>query len=335
MIWVDWKKLNIKLDKFHKSAAQISILVITLILYLFTKNMIFGILVAIELIAFVALEIYEGIQKNGIKYEIKDTLKSLGIALLIWFLISFFLQTSVPLSAVVSCSMLPSLQRGDMVVIQGAQIDKIKTPETELNKQDFAKLLSSETFVNSPYKNFTVNGSIFSYCIVYQFADPICKSFFKEPQKFTEHRGEVAFTYTQCKRKILGSNKLIDTPCVSSISYNGKEYALNFSNDIIVYQPNKYDLFSYTGDIIHRVQLKIKSENQTYVLTKGDNNNIFDIQFFDYKRGIGNTPVKEQNIKGLHLFTLPYIGYFKLFISGFFEELEYCNTNLVYLNFAK
>lgn len=327
---VDLGKLGEKLSKFEESAAQISILVITLILYLLTKNAVFGVLVAIEFVAFVAIEVVHGVRDHGVKHEALDTLKSLAIAVLIWLSISVILRTTVPVSAVVSCSMLPNLQRGDLTIIHGSTAAELRAPEIEMGAGDFSAIRNPETTVLSPYGNFTINGSMFSYCQRYMLVDQACKLFADGPENFREQKGPLIFSYSKCERKTLGSNSKEQTPCITSVSYSGKEYRANLSNDIIVYQPGNGDLFSYTGDIIHRVLLKIKAGNQTYVLTKGDNNNVFDIQFYDYERKLANTPVQEKNIKGAHMFAIPYVGYFKLFISGFVEEPVYCNSNLIY-----
>ncbi len=325
---MDLKGLDKKLTKFEESAAQVAVLAITFILYLLTKNAIFGALVAVEFIAFVLLEVQQGVKKHGVKNEIIDTLKSFGIAILAWLAISFLLRTTVPVSAVVSCSMLPSLQRGDLTIIHGTTAAELAAPEINVSWEELQKIYSTSANIYSEYGNFSVDGSLFSYCQTYQFTNPTCKYFFSEPEKFTEARGGLEFRYSNCERRLLDGGGSSKTPCITSVSYGGTEYAANASNSIIVYEPNKGDLFSYTGDIIHRVFLKVKSGNDSYVLTKGDNNNIFDIQFYDYSRKLANRPVPEKNIKGEHMFAIPYIGYFKLFISGFVEEPVYCNTNL-------
>lgn len=326
---VDLNEVGKKLTRFEGSAAQISILVITLALYLLTKHAFFGILVAIEFVAFVVLEIQQGVKKHGIKIEMLDTVKSLGIALLIWFVISLILRTPVPISAVVSCSMIPNMERGELAIIRGSSAGEIIAPQIEVELEDFKKISAIPVEVISPYKNFTANGSIFSYCQTFRFGDPICKLFFNEPEKFIEKRGSLQFLYSKCQRKIFGSSNIEYAPCITSVSYGEKEYKTNLSNNIIVYQPNNGDIFYYTGDIIHRAYLKIKVENQSYILTKGDNNNIFDIQFYSYEKMLGNRPIPEKNIKGVHLFSIPYVGYLKLFISGYVTEPEYCNNPFI------
>ncbi|MEW6529048.1 MAG: hypothetical protein AB1391_04110 [Candidatus Micrarchaeota archaeon] len=324
--------------KLDSGIVQIFILIVTFTFYLITKDApqyrhiapIFGILVAVEFIVFVALEIKKGAEKHGIKNEILDIAKSLGVVLLIWLFISIILRTSVPISAVVSCSMLPNLQRGDLAIIRGVSASEITASEINVSLDEFKKIITPKTRVYSPYKNFTVNGSIFSYCQAYKNHDSVCEDFIREPERFVEQRGPLIFTYSKCKRKTLNADTFEEQQCVISILHNGKMYKTNLSNSIVVYQPNNGDLFSYTGDIIHRVYLKINVDGQEYFLTKGDNNNIFDMQFFDYRRQLANTPFQEKNIKGATIFTIPYIGYFKLFLSGFVEETFYCNTNLFF-----
>lgn len=327
---MDLKWLGERLGKFEESAAQFAILIITLALYLVTSNAIFGVLVAVEFLAFVALEIQQGVKHHGLKSEVVDTLKSLAIVVVLWLALSTFLGTAVPMSAIVSCSMLPNLQRGDMVIIKGAHASDLTAPQINVSDVDLAAIASPQAQVTSVYGNRNVSGSIYSYCQRYLYTDAICNSFLNDPSAFRESRGGLAFSYSSCQRKILGSNVVENTPCVTSFSYAGKTYGMNLSDSIIVYQALGGDLFAQTGDIIHRVQLKISAPSGNYLLTKGDNNNVFDVQFYSYTDQLSNHPVIEKNIRGMHLFSIPYIGYFKLFISGFVQEDAACGTNLIY-----
>ena len=84
---------------------------------------------------------------------------------------------------------------------------------------------------------------------------------------------------------------------------------------MVVYQPQAGEYYARVGDIIHRAFIRLRSDGREYVLTKGDNNPIFDVQVYDEKSGEGNRPVEVERTKGRILFTVPYIGYLKLFIS--------------------
>jgi hypothetical protein len=335
VVRLDFSDIGKALKRFEQSAAQISILVITLVLYLLIpspQNTLFGVLVAVELIGFVLLEVQQGVSKHGLGYEILDTIKSLGVAVLIWLLVSTALGTTVPVSAVVSCSMLPSIQRGDLAIVRGANLDDVTAPLLRATTMDIEDLKSSEVVVSYPAGSFKVVGSLYSYCQLYLYRDSRCREFYAAPGNFTEHKGGFEFAYSTCERVRLGANTKVDAPCLYSVKYANRTVYANRSNSVIVYQPNAGDLFFLTGDIIHRAFVKIRApDGSSYVLTKGDNNDVLDLQFYDYSRMMGNTPVVEKNVKGMDIAGIPYIGYFKLFISGFLVEDPNCGTNLNYV----
>ena len=115
---MDWKFL----ERYTKNSyAQIGILALFLILYILTKNSIFGILFAVALVATVALEVWMGTKSHGWKHELKDTAICLGGIVLLWFALTIVLNSPVPINAVVSCSMLPNVERGDLILVQGAE----------------------------------------------------------------------------------------------------------------------------------------------------------------------------------------------------------------------
>lgn len=311
-------------DFFKKSYIQLAILFLTLAIYLFTSNPIFGVLIALEIFSMVILEILEGKEKHGWKGEFKDTLIAILIAVGIWFGAQFLLHTNSPVSAVVTCSMLPNLQRGDFAIIQGAE--PVNINKLHITKNDLESL-KSDPILTIGDNEAVVKGSIYSYCIF--IGDPLCKNFTSSPEEFKEVRGKFKFNYGQCVEEVKDSGE-ISQPCIKSVEFEGKNYTQSINNDILVYQPAKTDLFSLNGDIIHRgyFELVVDGTEERYYLTKGDNNPVFDIQIYDYGRGIGNSVVSADNVKGKMIFKVPLIGYFKLFISGFFQEPAQCKTIL-------
>lgn len=297
---------------------QIGIILLTLFLFVITKNIIFGFLIAVEIIGIVAFEVTSGVKKHGLRSELKETAIALVVALLLWFGAMFVLQTSSPISAVASCSMLPNLDRGDFVIVQGSSIGAY---EINLTKDEFKQLLEPAMVGN---KSFT--GSIYAYCL--QKSDPICADFIAEPSAFEEKRGPLTFYYANCI--ITTSGKKTYEPCVSLVGFKGKNYTINFSHDVVVYQPTANEIYSLIGDIVHRSQFKLNVDGEAYYLTKGDNNPIFDIQVFDYKSSMGNYPISQERVKGKVVGRVPYLGYLKLFISGLFAEPAQCKTQLEY-----
>jgi len=317
------------LGNVQKTHVQFAILICSLILYLLVKDIspglgvAIGVLIAIEIFVMVGLEIRQGAKESGWEHEIIDTVIALVVALAIWFSASFLLNTSSPLSGVVSCSMLPNLYRGDFVVVQGTAIDAY---EINLTKSEFESLRKAKSIVKD--RELTVDGSMYSYC-VYNRVNDVCKEFVSYPENITEVNGPFTYHYEKCS--IDNKDRTASYgPCLKSVEFRGKEYLMNFSNDIIVYKSDPGNLYNSIGDIVHRTLFKINADGQIYYLTRGDNNPILDNQVYDYRNGIGNAPIPERNVKGKVLLRIPYLGYFKLFISGFYLEDPQCDTQLNY-----
>lgn len=320
------------LEELQKTNVQLAILFGTLVVYLLVKNIseelgvAIGIFIAIEIFMMVGLEIKAGAHEYGWKHEMIDTLVALIVAVAIWITASVMLNTSTPISGVVSCSMLPNLYRGDFVILQGAQVDAY---EIELTQKELEELNSHRARLVYNNTEKTVSGSAYSYCMLHRYED-ICKSFISDPQSVVEVAGPFTYQYSKCEIEYDDRDIKSYGPCLRSIEVNGEEYLVNYSNNIIVYKSDPGNLYYLVGDIVHRVMFKIKSGDEYYFVTRGDNNPILDIQVYDYFRNLGNAPIPEANVKGKVLFRIPLLGYFKLFIAGFYEEDAQCSTLLLY-----
>ena len=310
----DWETL------WKNPWAQAGILLLLLIIYIWTRQVLVGVLIALLIFFIVALEIRQGAKERGWRHEAIDTLKALAIALVLWFGAGWVLNTSAPLSAVASCSMLPNLDRGDFVVVQGAPL---QAPEITLTAEEF-QALQGEAVIHYRTQEQSVRGSIFSYCRV--FNDDVCNEWRNRPEEVLESRGPLTFHYTTCRIEQTGES----TACVESLDYDGRNYPIRSSNDILVYAPGSGDYFARIGDIVHRTYIILNVEGDRYYLTKGDNNPLLDIQIFDYFLNEGNAPVAEGQTKGKVIARIPWLGYFKLFIAGLFVEDSQCSQQLVY-----
>lgn len=279
------------------------------VFYLLSGVWLFGLLIGICIFWVVALEFFSGTRQHGWKNEIKETAIALLLALVLWFGSGFLLQTPSPLNAIVSCSMLPHVQRGDMVVLRG---DRIEAPVEKVGS--IKGIGTADVYENGKLLQ-AVKGSMYSYCALRQASD-VCKRFVASPQNFTEKSGPLAFGYGKCGIFYPKTGQTQHGPCVEWLEVNGRRHYENLSNDVVVYQPNKEEYYSRVGDIIHRAFIKLQAEGgQVYFLTKGDNNPIFDVQVYDEVKGMGNSPVEVERSKGRILLALPYVGYLKLFIS--------------------
>jgi hypothetical protein len=284
------------------------LIVLFFIFYLLSGLWVFGLLVGLSILWVVLLEFWIGASEHGWKSELKETGLALLLAAAIWFGAGFVLHTSSPLNAIVSCSMLPHIQRGDMVVLSG---DRLKAPLEEISSLD--GIGTAQVYMNGS-KVGTFPGSIYSYCAQHQ-GYPICNSFITDPEAYTEKQGQLTFGYERCEILYPKTGLRQTGPCVSWLEVNGKRYSTDLSNDVAVYQPAKDEYYAIVGDIIHRAFIKLQVGNETYFLTKGDNNPIFDIQVFDERTGKSNRPVEIERLKGRVLATVPVVGYLKLFIS--------------------
>ncbi len=326
--------------ELKKSRVQLVVLLATLALAIFTNiafrdsgaplnllSLLFGILVVVEIAYFVGMEVKEGATKHGWKHEVIDTVIALAVAVGIWFGASIVLNTSSPVSAVVSCSMLPNLQRGDFVIVQGAPV---KAYELNMTQAELDSLSSSRAvvsyFEDGTASNATIDGSVLPYCVADR-SSAMCQEFIYNPESVVESKGAFTYRYERCG--IAYSNGTSGhMPCLKSVAFHGREYLTNFSNDIIVYQPPSGDYYAQIGDIVHRAMFKISAGGSEYYLTRGDNNPILDLQAYDYNSKARNSPVPSNNVRGKVIARIPYLGYFKLFIQGYFTEDSQCRTQL-------
>ncbi|MEM2963085.1 MAG: hypothetical protein QXW70_01235 [Candidatus Anstonellales archaeon] len=300
------------------------------ILFLLTKNPVFGVLIAIFIFSLLVAEVLGGVFSHGLKKEIKETLITILYALGLWFGASILLGASSPINGIVTCSMLPNLERGDLVILSGG------TPKTQfinVSISDFNSLLNPSTVVHYDNYSVDVDGSFFSFCAYNKKYEPACTLFLKNPEKFKESRGGFTFTYSRCEVSSIDGQYIGYSPCIDAIIYQNQSYRFDKSNDIIVYSPHASELY-YPNDIIHRVFLGLRTDSTTYYLTRGDNNPVADIQAYNYINGKFNVPPSTTQLKGKVLLRIPYMGYFKLFISFFqigdlaFIEPEGCKSVL-------
>ncbi len=296
------------LGPLSNQAAVYGAIVLFFISYLISGFWLFGVLVGLSLLWAVALEFLIGSHEHGIMHEAKETAIALLLALVIWFGAGFVLQTSSPLNAIVSCSMLPHIQRGDMVVLSG---DRIQAPTAQVQS---LVGVGDAAIMQNGQQIAQVKGSLYSHC-AQNPALPLCRQFVNSPENFIEKQGPLSFGYERCEMVFPKTGAMQSGPCVSWLEVNGARYQENLSNDVVVYQPQKDEYYARVGDIIHRAYIKLQAGNQTYFLTKGDNNPVFDIQVYDEGLKMGNAPVDNSRFKGRVLFSIPVIGYLKLFIS--------------------
>jgi len=287
------------------------ILIIFLIgLYILTKNLIVGLLAGFAIFFFFLFEVYEGIKSHGIKKEIFEIFLALVLAGGVWFGLGFLLNTSSPINAIVSCSMLPSYDRGDLIILEGG---KIKTNYFDYDGEIKQILDNGEVYYRE--KRLDLNYSIYVYCL-YNPNEDICQIFKTEPNLFYEKYGPIKLQYDLCKKYYKKNNLVFQTPCIKKAYYNDKEIPFSKDLDLIVYTPKKTEIYGQLGgDIIHRSIFAIRSKDGVYYFTKGDNNPIYDFQFSQPTTGYKNLAPTSEQLKGRVILKIPYIGNVKLVIT--------------------
>ncbi len=291
------------------------VLLLLFVFYILSKNILFGLTAGLLMVFIVVWEFYAGAKEGGLKNELKNTAIAILVALIVWFGSGWVLQTPTPINAIVSCSMRPAYERGDMVFLKGGDIKTL-----QVNYAGPVSDINSSAIITSADGTFEINGSLLAYCSYDRSIggkDGRCQVFLQQPGAFSETHGPIKFTYGACPRvKADGSGAPVQTICVVGTSFEGKPIAYDPSYELIVYGPKSGELYARVGDIVHRVRLAVKgADGTTIYLTKGDNNPIFDLQAYDYSTSQGNMPVKFDQIRG-HVFArLPFVGNLKLFIT--------------------
>lgn len=311
-----------KIKFIEKYYLHYALFILSFLIYIFTRHFIFAFLGGVSILLIVGIDITKGSIKKGIKHEIKEILIAIILALSIWFGLVLILGTSIPINAIVSCSMLPNYERGDLIILRGTT--EVKAPTIFVENP---KLINNTAIINISNETVSIDGSLFVYCM--DNNSDFCIDFKTYPQKYYEFHGPLKFNYGICTRKYISDNILRDTICVKSIEYQNQVHLLDSSNDILVYEPKKEDLFALTGDIIHRVYLEIDSPEGKYYLIKGDNNAIFDIQMYSSSYERGNSLVSQEQSKGVVILRTPYLGYAKLFLFGMWVEPQGCESFFV------
>ena len=290
------------------------ILALSFVLYLATKVMLFALLTALSVIVlFIAESVYSA-EKTGWKNELKEILVAVLVAGAVWYGGGLLLHTTAPLDAVVSCSMLPNLERGDMVILQGgvAQAPEVSISQAEFNSNDW----QAEKIVCA-FCERVVGGSVVREpCVA---ATKLTDQGLIVTGEADQSGNLVKYECGTCmKQKDDGS--ATEVPCTKAVMVKGQRIAPNMSNDIVVYTPLQGDIFR--GETIHRVLLRINADGQRYYLMKGDNNEQLDMQY-------GNSAAPQGKIVGRVLVRLPYLGYLKLFLFGFLATPAGCDSVLL------
>jgi signal peptidase I len=283
-------------------------------LYFLFRIDVMAILGAMFFILGVVSESLVNAKEKGIKNEVKEILIAIAIALILWYGAIFILKTDMPFNGVVSCSMLDSLYRGDVVILYGGQpnVDEINISLNEY-----------ERIIETNEQHFVCGICVDDYGV-----QTPCSI---NPITMERAYGEIIkYDCGYCKE--IKNNVESKVVCTHGVTIKGKYFdATKKEGDIIVYRPKETDIFSLVGDIIHRGIVRINVENNSsYYLIKGDNNPQFDTQIYNLGGKVTNSLVEEKQVMGKSIFSLPFLGYVKLVASGQIANPPGCETRIYY-----
>lgn len=304
-------------------AYYLALVLFFLLFILSHQNMLVGILAGLTLLFIVLWEFYCGMVTGGIKAELKETGIAILIALLVWFGSGFILQTPTPINAIVSCSMLPSFERGDLVILQGGAVNT-----AYFNYSGSASNINSSGIVTAGQQSFPVNGSMLSHCQQTE-GDPYCAAFLRQPNLFSETHGPVTIQYAACERDSRNGARQYAI-CAAASSVNGVAVPFDPKAELVVYS-TPADAYWAGVDIVHRVRFALNTSTGVIYFTKGDNNPAYDFMAYDEASGRMNSPVSPSQVKGRVILRIPQLGSFKLFITpqvlGDLRTQNMCDSN--------
>jgi hypothetical protein len=316
------------------------LLAVIIVLYAILGSPIFG-LISLLLIVFILIfEVKTSIKKEGTKSSIIDVASAVGAALAVWVLLIFILHTSAPVDAVSSCSMLPALHRGDLILLRGINnmsqfISSNHVPVVNVTLSEFQSMqngISGEFLAYYAY--FGGNKSRISYVITGNSSysvglyDTQCLSELSNENEENlyykcyvpgqaQDANLVRYAYSTGKLTINSTS--FNAVYTSQISIGNTTLEGDQGNPIVIYQTTSRDVFS--GSIIHRVYAILNVSGSYYFLTKGDNNQALDMEF-------GNYPANQSSVLGYVVADIPIIGYVKLLLSGQIMTPAGCNQVL-------
>ncbi len=287
---------------------------------------IVGIALFLTLIAVICIETFNGVREYGFRRNAVEIIVVVLIVVGIWFSLQFFLGTKYPLDVVPSCSMLPTMQRGDMLLLQGIRSPALlKAPIINISSSTYQGVLGGIS--KGPLS-----------CVAYlESGNSAQVSQYMEPGysiglyssagggSVVNVDGESGPLRYVCSTTtdVFSNGSSRQIVYTSGITLGSETVTGDRNNSVVVYSTIPKDLFYKEGDgyIVHRVYAVLNVSGSYYVLTKGDNNPGLDVQYSNY-------PANLSAVQGKVVASIPYLGYLKLILSSHFSEPAGCNSTI-------
>ncbi|MGC8671739.1 MAG: hypothetical protein ACP5TJ_02500 [Candidatus Micrarchaeia archaeon] len=326
------KRQKIKIKK-QKKVTKIELLLylllaLTILAYAATRSAIFSVIFVIEFVILLVDETRRDIKTQGVKKTLKETLEAVAIVLIVWLAAIVILGNATPIDVVPSCSMLPKLRIGDLVILD--RISNMSSflayhhvPVVNVSPEAYSAMLkhisneylafyaylgnneSKITYLLSPGEHYSI-GLYNTKCLSYYSYTNQENEFYKcKVSNSTQDENLIKYSYGIGNAIVNNEQYLV--VYTKSITIANTTITENYSNPIIVYSTLPNDTF--TGNIVHRIFAAIRVGNEYYMLTKGDNNPALDLEF-------GNYPASQKQVVGTVIAKIPWLGYITLAFKG-------------------
>ncbi len=290
---------------------------------------IFGIALFLMIVILIVMEVMNGVNEEGVTKNLIEIGAAILIVVVFWFSLKALLHTNYPLDVVPSCSMLPQLKRGDLILLQGVQqVSQIKVPIVSVSSANYNKFQTtiSDEFMSCVAYRINSNTISVSQAIKPGYSIGLYRSTVNGGQIVPNilQQGNL-IQYTCGPKEIEFANGSTEQEAyLTAVTINGTTIYNDTNNSVVVYATIPNDYFYKLGDsyIVHRAFAALNVSGNYIVLTKGDNNPGLDIQY-------GNYPVNLTYVQGKVIAAIPYLGYLKLALSNSFVEPAGCNTTVV------
>src|SRR3989338_6601254 len=112
-----------RIPKVGQGAILIFLLVLSVIAFYISRSPVFAVAGFILILILVARDVVpSSLSSSDVKTSLVELAYAVGFALAVWIGLQLLLATSAPIDVVTSCSMLPNLQRGDLIVVQKSSL---------------------------------------------------------------------------------------------------------------------------------------------------------------------------------------------------------------------
>ena len=207
--------------------------------------------------------------------------------------------------------MLPNLQRGDMILLQGiGGATGIKAPVVDVSAAAYNSMINSmanEQLLCVAYSRSGGETNV-SQILMPNYSVGLYQNTGSGGTIVPQGSQTGLITYTCGVRRIKYTDGTIRNEVyTSAITVAGTTIIGDANNTRVVYQTVPEDAFYRLGDqyVVHRIYAVIDVNGSYYALTKGDNNAGLDIEY-------GNIPASLSQIEGKVIASVPYLGYLKL-----------------------